>query len=488
MDHSLSSLGRFAPLFAGEGHLRELWDDHEKPTAHEGYQTHALWPPILPTMQLSHMIQQHKFDAARLHLQHAMAEIQNDVFNGTAPSGTVLNENNRNPALPPCLGSFDPCFRSVSAGTAAVAAEYMHAAGPIGTMPTYLAAGLETIHQQRGYDHLPVRAPSGPSGPSGPYWLPPPHNEALWQRDTCPRPTTPIAIFDLPRPPSPSIPDFSLDTATVANEPGPLSVPPHPLYQQSPRQPFGRSTRVHASTVRIQHERQRETQQNHYGVPRTQQKTFAPKRFSNALGERLAASALAAACRTSECEVVQPRHDRDVALASTAAAVRSLALALSKPTKKRRRHDEAVIDHPPLDVTSPTERHEPTEVVWGARQLVRLRLRGADVQAVSAPSEEDSRCPICLSDLKADAYLETRDEEWGNTKCCGVGYHSSCLSTWLNNHAAEVQCPGDDGSTYKTQLEGKCPTCHQPISKSKRRMFAAVSKQASSCQSSPAGL
>ena len=40
----------------------------------------------------------------------------------------------------------------------------------------------------------------------------------------------------------------------------------------------------------------------------------------------------------------------------------------------------------------------------------------------------------------------------------------------LNNYA-EVQCPAEQGGRYKTPLEGKCPTCRKPISKSKRRML-----------------
>jgi len=88
-------------------------------------------------------------------------------------------------------------------------------------------------------------------------------------------------------------------------------------------------------------------------------------------------------------------------------------------------------------------------------------------------AEEDARCLICLGDLDADTYIEpTAESGWGHTKCCGLTYHFGCLSSWLNNYASEVQCRADDGSTYKMQLEGKCPTCRKSISKSKRRMFA----------------
>ena len=39
---------------------------------------------------------------------------------------------------------------------------------------------------------------------------------------------------------------------------------------------------------------------------------------------------------------------------------------------------------------------------------------------------------------------------------------------------AEVLCPAEQGGSYKTALEGKCPTCRKPISKSKRRMLGEL--------------
>ena len=39
---------------------------------------------------------------------------------------------------------------------------------------------------------------------------------------------------------------------------------------------------------------------------------------------------------------------------------------------------------------------------------------------------------------------------------------------------AEVLCPAEQGGSYTTALEGKCPTCRKPISKSKRRMLGKL--------------
>ena len=57
-----------------------------------------------------------------------------------------------------------------------------------------------------------------------------------------------------------------------------------------------------------------------------------------------------------------------------------------------------------------------------------------------------------LPPLQAEVCLELQDKNgWGHTQCCGNTYHFGCLFSWLNNYA-EVQCPAEQGGTYKTNL------------------------------------
>ena len=53
-------------------------------------------------------------------------------------------------------------------------------------------------------------------------------------------------------------------------------------------------------------------------------------------------------------------------------------------------------------------------------------------------------------------------------------YYSTMPPLYRLNSYAEVLCPAEQGGSYKTALEGKCPTCRKPISKSKRRMLGKL--------------
>ena len=84
---------------------------------------------------------------------------------------------------------------------------------------------------------------------------------------------------------------------------------------------------------------------------------------------------------------------------------------------------------------------------------------------------EQVRCSICFDDVQGECGRRG-EERWGVAPCCGVVFHTRCLSRWVNG-CAEVKAPCQDGREYVKRLETKrqCPACRKPLASSQALRF-----------------